>query len=633
MATKADVSGRIANRQPIAGSVTGIPFVRNLRITDILPGVFILASMLLWWQSLPTIKPETFTDYGLITVLPVGFFAAMILLTLSFSIACYHRPLSPILLSIHVLALILIIHGTLALVYEAPRYAWTYKHIGVVDYIRQFGILDPTIDAYHNWPSFFSVTAFFSDITGIENFVSFVNWAQVFWNILYLAALRMLYRSFTGDQRLVWIGIWVFFLTNWVAQDYFAPQAFAFFLHLVILGVVLNTFKRPANAEAFLSSRIGTLLQKIPGWQYQNDTSGENTQPSQKAGLGLVVILLFTTVVSSHPLTPFMTLTTTATLLLFRKVKARDLMILMMVLLAAWLAYMSITYIERANLAIFGSIGQFFNNVDNNLIDNSTSSTGRIFVSQVTRLTTVGIWGLAFLGGLRRLRNGYWDLALAIVAGAPFLLLAMQSYGGEMIFRAYLFSLPGMAFFVAALLYPGLKTGPTWRTAVLVFLTSTILMGTILVTYFGNERVNHMTRNEVETLERLYNTAPRGSLIMTGSANSPTRFENYTQFWHHYLNDLPEFWEGEAWEYKDVAFTEADLAVLRDYMADEQYTNAYFIMSTPQKRYISAFNVEQADYLDHLEAAMRHSPLFEVEYATDGVTVYVLSEASGSPNS
>ena len=382
-----------------------------------------------------------------------------------------------------------------------------------------------------------------------------------------------------------------------------------------------------------MSSPIGLLLQKIPGWNFQNDTTSNDVPPSQKAGLGLVVILLFTTAVSGHPLTPFMTITTIAALLVFKKVKARDLMILMMVLLVAWLAYMSITYIERANLAIFGSIGQFFNNVDNNLIDNSTSSTGRIFISQITRVTTVGIWGLAFLGGLRRLLNGYWDLMLAIVAGAPFLLLAMQSYGGEMIFRAYLFSLPGMAFFVAALLYPGLKRGPTWRTALLVMVTSTLLMGSILYTYYGNERINQMSKYEVETLERLYETAPQGSLIMTGSANSPTRFNDYTQFWHHHLNDLPEFWAGDWWEYKeDVTFTEADLNVLRDFMADDKFSNAYLIISTPQKRYVAAFNVEQADYLDRLEAAMRQSPLFEVDYETNGVTVYVLSEASGSPN-
>ena len=265
MATKADFSGRIANRQPLSAANTSVPIVRNVRIIDVLPGIFVLASIFLWWLSLPMIEPESLTDLGLITLLPVSFFVALILLSLSFSLVCYQRQVSSPLFFIHVLTLILIIHGTPALIYDAPRYAWTYKHIGVVDYIQQFGILDPTIDAYHNWPSFFSVTAFISDVTGIDNFVGFVNWAQVFWNILYLAALRMLYKNFTSDQRLVWIGIWVFFLTNWVAQDYFAPQAFAFFLHLIILGRRIKHI--PATNEC-----RGIFVQ--PDWVASAENSG-----------------------------------------------------------------------------------------------------------------------------------------------------------------------------------------------------------------------------------------------------------------------------------------------------------------------------------------------------------------------
>ncbi len=59
---------------------------------------------------------------------------------------------------------------------------------------------------------------------------------------------------------------------------------------------------------------------------------------------------------------------------------------------------------------------------------------------------------MAALGGygfVRRLRAGRRDLALAGLVVAPGLAVAVQSYGGEGPYRAFLFALPWLAFLAA----------------------------------------------------------------------------------------------------------------------------------------------------------------------------------------
>ncbi len=600
----------------------------------ILPVVLMVGAATLWWQSLPAIDVSSIDDFGLSSALPISFYGALLILNLSFALVASRQEIHTPTLFAHVFLLIIIIHGTLPLIYEVPRYAWTYKHLGVIDYVQRFGMVNPLIDAYQNWPGFFTFMALVSEVTGIDNFMGIAGWAQVFWNLLYLGALRMMYRAFTKDSRLIWLAIWIFFLTNWVGQDYFAPQAFGFFLHLVVLGIFLTWFQVKTNLPV-IHLRQQTVWTPLTNFYRslvirfsKREIAGPRIESIQQTGLALVAVAAFFAVISSHQLTPFMTLSTILALLIFKRCRRRDLLILMVVLQLTWLTYMSITFLEGANLAVFQSIGRLFSNIDDSLKDYSQSSPGRLFASRVIQFTTLGVWGLAFLGAIRRLRNGYWDIALFVVTVTPFFLIAMQSYGGEMMLRIYLFSLPGMAFLVGAMLYPGITSRFSWKVGIITLLTSVILTGSLFYTYFGNELVNHVAKGEIEALEKIYYNAPRGSLILAGSPNSATKFANYSDFRHYQLIDLPEFRSGEIWTYKETDFTDQDLQALRDFMAEERFTNAYFYLSTSQKSYISAYNNEQADYLDRLEVALRRSGLFEVAYVNEDAVVFVLAEAT-----
>lgn len=51
---------------------------------------------------------------------------------------------------------------------EVPLYDWTYKHLAVVDYIMDYGLIPPDgTDIYAQWASFFVTSAWFSAVTGV----------------------------------------------------------------------------------------------------------------------------------------------------------------------------------------------------------------------------------------------------------------------------------------------------------------------------------------------------------------------------------------------------------------------------------------------------------------------------------
>src|SRR6266487_849605 len=111
---------------------------------------------------------------------------------------------------------------------------------GTLPDIMRTGSVDPGLDAYFNWPGFFVLSAFVTQIIGYHDILPLAAWAPVFFNLIYLGPLYMIYTSATTDKRLVWLGPWFFYLTNWIGQDYFSPQGFNFFLYLVIIATLLK---------------------------------------------------------------------------------------------------------------------------------------------------------------------------------------------------------------------------------------------------------------------------------------------------------------------------------------------------------------------------------------------------------
>ncbi len=580
------------------------------------PVFLALCASVVWLISLKGTDIQRMTDLGLISVLPPLAFIALALLTISFCLALRQQPLRVPVLLLHLTALVFMLYGITALVEETPRFAVAWLHVGFTEYVMRTGHVDPTLDARFSWPGFFILSAFVTQITGLQDTTPFLMWAPVFFSLLYLGPLLMILSSATNDKRLVWLGVWFFYLLNWIGQDYFAPQAFNYFLFLVVVGILLKWFKAATRQPDSLAPRwqgfgiLSRLLNIAYHWSTPVDVPNTASSSGQRAGLLAIVVILFATIVSSHQLTPFFLLAAVALLVVFKRISLQGLPVLMAVILLSWLSYMTVVFLAGHLYMITGDFGQVGATVNANVTGRIQGSLEHRIVIYMRLLLTLVTWGLAFLGGLRRVRKGHRDLTLALLAITPFPFWAFQSYGGELLLRVYLFALPFMAFFIAALFYTTPILGKSWRTTGVIGLTSVALLGGFLITRYGNERMDYFTSNEVDAVKYLYSIAEPGSLLVASSYNLPWKFRDYEKY--DYMPVKDEVLVG-------------DVDAIAHLMKNKNYAHSYFILSRSQKAYAQLFYgvpyLAWERFVDNVAKSNR----FRVIYANEDAIIFALA--------
>lgn len=505
---------------------------RRPRAVAAAPHVALVAVALgLWVVALGRTDVRAMTDLGLLSVLPPAYFAAIAVLTGSFVVALRKPHLPQPVLALHAAAYIMVIHATPTLLYGTLRYAWAWKHVGIVDYIERHGSVDPSIsflDAYHNWPAFFAAAALLTKAAGLHLALGFAAWAPPFFNLLFLGALVVLLRALTSNYRRVWLAVWIFFSASWVGQDYFSPQAFGYFLFLVVVAICVGWFRPPFGSHG---RRRGLVARFVRLGDDDAPPPAASTG-AQRAGLVALVVATCVAVVASHQLTPFMLIGGLGALVLFRRCTLRSLPLLVAVLTVAWTAFLAVGFLRGNLYWIVQSIGNPAGNANSTLINLAHASSGQRLVAYVDRGLTVGVWGLAVLGFARRFWRGHVDLIPALLAAAPFLMLWGNAYGGEMLFRVYFFSLPFVAFLAAGLLFPASDAAASvsWPKAALAGALGLVLFGGLLFGYYGKERENYFSAGEVRATEYLYRVAPPGAILVGAAVEYPLPFEHYERY-------------------------------------------------------------------------------------------------------
>ncbi|HVX29373.1 MAG TPA: hypothetical protein VHA53_02750, partial [Nitrolancea sp.] len=395
-----------------------------------------IAALLLWAISLPGFNLRAMNDLGLISVMPSAFIGAIVLLTCSFCLTLSDHPLRGPVLLLHIGILILILYGTPALIEATPRLSVTWRHLGLVDYVMHNGNVLPKFDAYFNWPGFFAFGAFVTQIAGLPSLISLAAWAHVVFNALYMAPLVMIYRSTTTDARVVWLGLWFFYLSNWVGQDYFSPQGFDYFLYLALLGILLGWF-RHEKVHIIRLNAVRRWLQRVEPrmlWLiegHRDDQVRQPTGPWQRVGLMAATITIYAAMVPSHQLTPFAVLLTVGLLVVFGRITPRGLPILMAAMVLSWTFFMAVAYFAGNLGALVSTIGAVDQNVQKGVVDRLRGSPDHLIVVRARLVMSAAVMTLAFGGFVRRLIAGYRDVSLALVVIAPAFLILAQ-YGGEM---------------------------------------------------------------------------------------------------------------------------------------------------------------------------------------------------------
>lgn len=364
---------------------------------------------------------------------------------------------------------------TTPIVAEEPLYNWTFKHMGVVDFIQEQGRLVGSVDIYHNWPGFFAGAAWLGDIAGISPHTA-AHWFPPLVTLLTCAAVAGLARHLAGGSY--WVGLvaaQVFLMLNWIGQDYFAPQAVALLLGVVALHLVL---RRAAASDA-------------------------------------VAVFVFAALVVTHQLTPFWVLAVVWVLLLGRRVR-------WWVPVAFTLLLGAYTLFKWDVIDEHGLISGF-NPAENAQVSGGEfSSDAKRVDSWASRLATALAWigaGAALLWERRRKREWFTGAALCVT---PFIFLAAQDYGGEALLRVALYSLVGCAAVIAPALIAALRSERLVPALAVGAVTFVAAAGATQA-YFGPWYAYQVSPAEARVDRLLLEQVPRPAYIAPAIPSWPDR--------------------------------------------------------------------------------------------------------------
>jgi hypothetical protein len=561
------------------------------RLTRVAGYAPVVPALVLWALSLRHLELDAISDFGLVSILPPSFYAALAILVAGFVAALFASRVHEGVLAAHTAAFVLVVHGTPSAAYGTLRYSWAWKHAGIVDYIQRHGSVDPDISflgAYHNWPGFFALATLPTELAGWHDAIPLATWSPVFFELLFAAGVLLLAKGLTTDVRLAWLATWFFLASNWIGQDYFAPQALSYFLYLTVIGLGLRYFgTSSARVEAPRATRAGVVA---------------------------LLVLTIAFVSSTHQLTPFMLALALTALVVFRRIELRLLPLVASVLAVAWVVYMAVGFLENNLYWVVDSIGSPEGNASSTLINLGEASEGMRRVALVDRGLTAFVVLLAAVGALRRFRAGVVDLSAWLLAAAPFLMIAANAYGSEMLFRVYFFALPPMAFLAAAAVLPVARPRPSRLARPAAATVSALLIGGLCVAYYGKERLNYFPHDEVQASRLLYRIAEPDALLVSGTYDYPWAFDRYERY--HY-----------------VALSREPAAVRRAAIADPVRAlealvdragagHAYFIVTRTQRAEVDMTGVMPRGSLAAIERTVARSPRFRPLVRTRDAAVF-----------
>ena len=162
----------------------------------------------------------------------------------------------------------------------------------------------------------------------------------------------------TSDPRLPWVAAWVFYPHHWVYQDYFSPQALAYFLYLALFAIVLRWFshrrevgERPFRRAAAATQALIVIPKSVTSALRVEDGGGAPHVASprlarQRAALVAVCFLLVAAAVPTHQLTPYAILAGATALVVLRLCSFSMLPAIALVLTVTWSVFAAGPYLN-----------------------------------------------------------------------------------------------------------------------------------------------------------------------------------------------------------------------------------------------------------------------------------------------
>jgi hypothetical protein len=469
------------------------------RTKSLISAVLTATSWALWAFTLIAIKTSGlhFGDYGLGGSLPLSFYAACAALSVAFilnlSFPHVDRWRSGLFVC-QIALLIAFLFVTPALIEPFPRFRTTYKVVGLTSLLIGTGALNPAASALFNWPS---AWAFFSAVFQValpspEALSTFVKYYAPFMEAAYGITLYVLYRPFLSKKQ-TYLALFLFYVLNYVGQDYLSPQSVAYLLFLAFLALIFIFIIRPSSRAI-----------RYP-----------------PAAISLLLFVTFLSLVVTHFLTSL------ALLLFFiifavssriiAKVRLDRFAVPYVVGFAGWMLFGSAAYFNymlnrQKAVPISESISQGLQPGVTGGVFASYKAVGSVvhtFISNVGIVwavavaCVVSVWFIYRYASSRKLDKTEATYLALIVGTMPILLL--PGYGGELLFRGFLLVLPALVYY--------LVKNVSYR-AVKIAVVVILLLGPAVHFFvaYGNESFNYVSPAEISSYGFFYGTVSNATV-------------------------------------------------------------------------------------------------------------------------
>ncbi|PFG19535.1 hypothetical protein [Serinibacter salmoneus] len=533
--------------------------------------------------------------WGLPLALGWGWIAGLLLCTTALPLATGAREW-PLAVAVGALVAVLSLSPTLA--YPGPWGQSTNKHVDLAEQIIETGAPVSSVQVYNDWPGMFAASAWVSDLAGAE-VGDTARWWIAAVTLLRLPLLRWFFSGLGLSGTAAWWAAAFTTLADAIGSDYFSPQSLGTLLAVAIFALALR--RRPGRGGVVLLVVFGCAI-----------TVTHQLSPYMVAG-GLVVLALLRLVRWWIPLT-------------------------VLVPALAWTALHADAVRSFLYVSALGDLENFRppqTVADDTLTRHIAVTTSVIaLVVGILLICFLALWSLTRVSRravVRRLVLGRATLAearawaCALVPAVGLVLVAVNPYGQEGIFRAALFAIPWLAALAAVAVRPRMLRRAYQAGVAVVLLATSLLAGHAL-------DVIHQERPaDLEAMRIFHSSSPDPDapryLLELGTGNLPTipaRMSLAPDVVSRDILGLPVA-AGEDPDELAQSLTES----LVGYMGGADPAQPAFALWSPtQQAFGELYAVQSAADFAQVRQAFVDSPWWEAEFERDGTVLFRFDTAA-----
>jgi hypothetical protein len=304
-----------------------------------------------------------------------------------------------------------------------------------------------------------------------------------------------------------------------------------------------------------------------------------------------------------------------------RRLKPKWIVYAMIGMSAIFLAF-NYDSVEHFSLLSFNPVGNAQSNVP------TVGVFGQQLTSKLVRGLSVAMWLSTGLVFLVRWRRGHKVLGQGILAFSAFLLLGGQGYGGEAIFRVFLYSLFGCALILAPPITKMMSARLPWTALITIALIGAV--GASAQGFYGSWFANKMSRAQVTEAHALLNTAAYPGYLTVAAPvwpeRSNARYVPYAE------------WTPPGAQTYDYPMIYAAKLVGTDFSTQAEYDQfiklvqvrtapTYLIITRQMAIYDWYFGILPLNALDNLEGQMRADKRWTVYKDTSEYVIFKTTPA------